>query len=156
MNRIKKWRQLVFYSVIITLIVMVNLFIIRLAFVHGPSMKPTLEDMSMVFVLQLLYSPKNGDVVVFDSKTPFNVSAVKRVIAVGGQRVRIEKNWVYINDQLLSEPYLNSGAWNNEDFSVTVPDGYVFVMGDNRGESKDSRDFGCIPVSRIIGKVLFK
>ena len=135
---------------------MLNLTVIRLAFIHGSSMSPNLDHGSVAIVWQLFYYPQNGDIVVFDSKTVLGVSVVKRVIAVGGQTVLIKNNMVYLDDLLIDEPYLYEYNWSTPNLSVYVPSDYVFVMGDNRNQSKDSRDFGCLPVSSIIGKVLFK
>ncbi len=82
-------------------------------------------------------------------------SYIKRVIGVGGDRIRIEEGKVYLNDEELDEPYLREGIiTEGGTFSnITVPEGYVFVMGDNRPHSTDSRSFGCIPVRKIESKV---
>jgi signal peptidase I len=153
--RISFSRKLFFYVVIALIILFINLYIIRLAFVYGPSMKPAIKHMSAVLVLCFLCAPQNGDIVVFDSRTPFGISAVKRVIATGGQNVRIENSMVYLDNELLLENYLFETEWRSPSINIDVPEGSVFVMGDNRRESKDSRDFGCISVERIIGKVLW-
>ena len=144
-----------FFALFILLIVFFNLFVVRLAFVHGSSMEPNLANNSVVLVWQMLYHPKNGDIVVISSKTSLGVSAVKRILATEGQKLRITNNQVYLNDRLLSEPYLLKNDWKSEDINIYVPDGHVFVMGDNRDGSKDSRDIGCIPAYLIIGKVFF-
>lgn len=85
-------------------------------------------------------------------------SYIKRVIGVAGDKIEIKDGKVYLNDELLQEDYLDEGVITDMGtyglFSeVVVPEGYVFVMGDNRGHSTDSRCFGCIPVSKIEGKV---
>ena len=86
-------------------------------------------------------------------------SYIKRVIAIEGDKVEIKDGHVFINDKLLSEPYLSdgvvteaTGVFNN----FVVPKGYVFLMGDNRSGSMDCREFGCIPVSKIESKVVFR
>lgn len=83
-------------------------------------------------------------------------SYIKRVIGVAGDKIKIEEGKVYLNDQELDEPYLREGiTTEGVTFNdITVPDGYVFVMGDNRPHSTDSRSFGCIPVEKIESKVL--
>ena len=79
------------------------------------------------------------------------VSYIKRIIGVAGDTIKIEDGKVYLNGELLDEPYLNEGMTTE-----AVPDGYVFVMGDNREHSTDSRSFGCIPVDKIESRVAFR
>lgn len=83
------------------------------------------------------------------------ISYIKRVIAVAGDHIKIEEGKVYLNGEELNEPYLREGITTKSDLftDVTVPEGYVFVMGDNRPHSTDSRSFGCIPVEKIESKV---
>ncbi len=87
-------------------------------------------------------------------------SFIKRVIALPGEKIEILNGKVYINGEVLYEPYLVDGLetpmLDGEFYSLTVPENCVFVMGDNRTGSSDSRVFGCIPMSRIEGKVLFR
>ena len=82
-------------------------------------------------------------------------SYIKRVIAVGGDHIKIEDGKVYLNGEELEEPYLRDGITTESSLftDITVPEGYVFVMGDNRPHSTDSRSFGCIPVEKIESKV---
>ncbi len=86
------------------------------------------------------------------------VSYIKRIIGVAGDTIKIEDGKVYLNGELLDEPYLNEGMTTEAVLftEVTVPDGYVFVMGDNREHSTDSRSFGCIPVDKIESRVAFR
>lgn len=85
-------------------------------------------------------------------------SYIKRVIGIAGDHIKIEDGKVYLNGEELSEEYLREGiTTENQIFSeVTVPEGCVFVMGDNRPHSTDSRSFGCIPIEKIESKVLFR
>lgn len=85
-------------------------------------------------------------------------SFIKRVIGVAGDHIKIEEGKVYLNGEELNEPYLREGiSTSGETFNdIVVPDGYVFVMGDNRPHSTDSRVFGCIPVEKIESKVLIR
>lgn len=85
-------------------------------------------------------------------------SYIKRIIALPGEQVLIENGNVYIDGQLLKETYLDPNVKTpNHIFSnFTVPEGYLFVMGDNRAGSKDSREFGCIPMSKVESKVLLR
>lgn len=86
------------------------------------------------------------------------VSYIKRIIGVAGDTIKFQDGKVYLNGELLDEPYLNDGIVTEPVIftEVTVPDGYVFVMGDNREHSTDSRSFGCIPVDKIESKVAFR
>ena len=87
-------------------------------------------------------------------------SFIKRVIALPGEHVKIEDGKVYINGEVLDEPYLQEGLettnLDGEFYDLIVPQGCIFAMGDNRSGSKDCREFGCIPVEKIEGKVLFR
>lgn len=86
-------------------------------------------------------------------------SYIKRVIAVEGDHVLIENGKVYINGELQHEEYLAEGVTTEKTgdfYDLTVPEGYIFVMGDNRSQSVDSRVFGCIPLDKVEGKVLFR
>jgi len=86
------------------------------------------------------------------------ISYIKRVIGVEGDRVQIKNGKVYVNGQKLQEEYLLEGTNTKSVFynDITVPEGYVYVMGDNRDESMDSRTFGCIPLEKIEGKVILR
>ena len=81
---------------------------------------------------------------------------IKRVIAVGGETIEIRSNTVYIDDVALDEPYLRPGSRMEAFGPVTVPDGEVFVMGDNRNQSEDSRRFGAVPVGDVIGRAFVR
>ena len=82
-------------------------------------------------------------------------SYIKRVIGVAGDHIKIEDGKVYLNGKELQEPYLREGIKTESDMftDVTVPEGYIFVMGDNRPHSTDSRSFGCIPLEKVESKV---
>ena len=86
------------------------------------------------------------------------ISYIKRIIAVEGDHIQIQEGKVYLNGEELDEPYLAEGevTTGGTFFDITVPEGYVFVMGDNRDHSIDSRSFGCIPVKKIESKVLIR
>jgi len=85
-------------------------------------------------------------------------SFIKRVIALEGDHVKIQDNKVYVNGELLNEEYLSSDVITKSDVfnDFIVPDGYIFAMGDNRTKSTDCRDFGCIPLDKIEGIVVFR
>ena len=116
----------------------------------------------MVFAEKISHnfaSPKRGDIITFEDPNTANRILIKRVIAVGGQTVDIKNNKVYVDDAELDEPYTNglpSKKLNNTTitYPYTVPEGSVWVMGDNRTNSSDSRAFGAISEQNIIGRAL--
>lgn len=145
----RHYRPLIYILVII----LINLFLFRIAFVYGESMEPTLHNGQPLLVKCFAYEPVRGEIVVTTTKNSFNRNLIKRVIAVEGDVIQITADSVLLNGELLSEPYLATAPVYSP-LEMTVPEGYVFLMGDNRNFSRDSRDIGCIPVSEIIGKVI--
>ena len=144
-------------------LILVFTFIGRIIGMDGSSMMPTLHDHDMLLLQSIGYTPESGDVVVL-SKKSFREGQpiVKRVIAVGGQTVDIDYQTgaVYVDGEALDEPYLNEPMeepWYEDLTSVTVPEGSVFVMGDNRNHSNDSRDvtLGTVDTRYLLGKAEF-
>ena len=137
-------------------------FAIRLVGVVGDSMYPTLHNGDKLTLLSnFFYEPKVGDIVVlkapdFDDDKPI----VKRVIATEGQTVDIDftTGEVYVDGVLQDEPYINEPTYrdNGTEFPLTVPENCIFVMGDNRNHSTDSRDprIGCVDQRYVLGKAL--
>jgi signal peptidase I len=125
--------------------------------IASESMEPTLRPGDHVLVEKLSYrfgSPRRGDLVVF--RTPDRSSlAVKRIVGLAGDRVAIEDGVLAINGHLQREPYVDQSRVDSVYFGpVVVPPGDVFVMGDNRADSHDSRDYGAVPQRSLIGRVL--
>ncbi len=143
-------------------IVLIFVFVVRIITVSGYSMEPTLLWGDRVAVQSMLYTPKRGDVVVMDGYINYGDPLVKRIIAVGGDTVDIDfsTGTVMLNGERLDEPYLTSLTKLSYDvvFPVVVPEGTVFVMGDNRPNSLDSRssEVGFIDERDIMGKVLLR
>ena len=145
-------------------ILLVFMFLLRMVIVSGPSMKQTLLDGDRLILLSnVLYkNPKYGDIVVA-SKDSFKDGEpiIKRVIATEGQKVNIdfEKGIVYVDDIPLDEPYTNTptNLMEGTIFPLIVEEGCVFVLGDNRNDSLDSRSFeiGQIDKRELLGKVFF-
>lgn len=134
----------------------------RVIGVDGGSMEPTLHEHDMLLLQSVGYQPAQGDVVVLTKESFLPQPIVKRVIAVGGQRVDIDyaAGTVAVDGVVLDEPYLNE--WMREpDFahisSIEVPEGSIFVMGDNRNHSSDSRDvrLGLVDERYVLGRALF-
>ncbi|MBQ8509011.1 MAG: signal peptidase I [Clostridia bacterium] len=156
------------FVITITAVLMVFTFLLRPAYVVGPSMENTLHEDDALIVSNLFYTPKQGDIVVFQSPDSVQVgdeAVVKRVIATEGQTVDIDfETWtVTVDGEVLDEPYVNylEGMYMRSydlEFPITVPDGCVFLMGDNRNHSLDSRssDIGCVDTRFIFGRVLFR
>jgi signal peptidase I len=156
-----EWVQALVCSVLTVVILFT--FVIRLIGVDGRSMVPTLQHGDRLLVLNsMLYDDyKYGDIVVLRKDTFMQDPIVKRVIATEGQKVDIDfaNGYVYVDDVLLGEDYINELTFLEEgtEFPLTVPENSVFVMGDNRNHSSDSRDsrLGTVDTRYVIGKAVF-
>ena len=156
-----EWVQALVCSVLAVVILFT--FVIRLIGVDGRSMVPTLQDGDRLLVLNsMLYDDyQYGDIVVLRKDTFLKDPIVKRVIAVEGQTVDIDFSTgsVYVDGALLDEDYINELTFLEEgtEFPLTVPENSVFVMGDNRNHSSDSRDsrLGTVDERYVIGKAVF-
>ena len=141
--------------------VIVFTFIVRVVNVSGTSMLDTLHNNDKILVSGLFYSPSQGDVVVLRKESFSDEPIVKRIIAVEGQTVSIdfEEGVVCVDGEALDEPYVFTPTNRRIDFEddTVVPDGCLFVMGDNRNGSIDSRDLriGCVDKRLVMGRALF-
>ena len=153
-------------------------YLIRPVTVDGRSMVPTLQNQDKLVMRRILYQPHQGDVVVVsnyaghlldsngnvvESGSALNEILIKRVIAVAGQtiEVREDEGRVYVDGQPLDEPYVNEPTLTNDgafDYPITIPEGYIFVMGDNRNHSTDSRSsyVGLIAKEDVLGNAFFR
>lgn len=142
--------------------VLVFAFFVRIIGIKGPSMQPTFHNGDSVIISNLFFEPQYGDVVVLRELTFQKEPIIKRVIATEGQTVDIDfdAGIVYVDGKALDEPYIAEATHNRIDFDgkITVPENCVFVMGDNRNDSTDSRSsqIGCVDRRCIMGKVLIR
>jgi signal peptidase I len=149
---------------IITAIVvawLIKTLLVQPFFIPSGSMEPTLMPGDRVLVSKLSYrfgSPKPGDIVVFvapKAEEPIETDFIKRIIGVPGMQVQEVDGEMIINGKPKSEPYITPDNPMSDYGPITVPPGRVFVMGDNRGNSKDSRYFGSISKTSLVGKAFF-
>lgn len=141
-------------------------FFIQAFWIPSPSMTPTLEVGDRVLVNKLSYKLHDvgrGDVVVFERPPAASTGGdeeihdlIKRVIAIGGDTIEARGGHVYVNGEAIDEPYLDEPGSTDNLPLQTVPDDQVFVMGDNRRNSEDSRRFGPVPEDRIVGRAFMR
>jgi len=151
------------FCLALAIMVVLFLFVFRYVTVDGNSMNNTLFDGDKLIISNFNYEPETGDIVVIYIEGA-NKPYIKRVIATEGQTVKIDfEKWeVYVDGVLLDEPYVNFregedmhyAAFYNGEF--VVPEGQVYVMGDNRNYSTDSRVLGCLEEHNIIGRVIIR
>jgi signal peptidase I len=166
---------------VFVLTILINMFILQMYKVEGHSMDPTLQDQERMIISKISHTfksmPDYGDVVVIDSRTqrPRTIKDdffenpliylitgkseefmyVKRVIGKPGDTLEFKDNKVYRNGQELEETYIKESMIVQGDHTYTIPENHVFVMGDNRNNSKDSRHIGPVPLDHVLGKKLF-
>lgn len=139
----------------VVLALVVRGFVVETFVVLGPSMEPTLHDLERLFVNKLVYrlrEPSRGDIVVFAYPRDLHRDFIKRVIGLPGDTVEIRDGRVFINGEFIQEPYVVYPDHHTNHGLVTVPSDSVFVLGDNRRNSEDSRYFGFVPLANIRGR----
>lgn len=157
-KEMKEWAQAIITAVVLALLI--RMFLFEIILVDGSSMEPTLYDRNRVFVNKIGYligEPQHGDVIIFKTPEGNQSNYVKRLIGLPGDRIRIENGIVYLNNQPLDEPYIADPPYNDY-AEATVPEGTFFALGDNRNDSKDSRDFriGFVPRENLVGKAVWR
>lgn len=165
-----EWIDSAVLTVMVLLLVFTFLF--RQVKIDGDSMYPTLQDGERVIISDMFYTPKYGDIVVISSEVYDNVPIIKRVIATEGQWIEITGGSVYVGEDRLkmykvsdefvgntyTEEIIASGLLGSYDYPIKVPKNHVFVLGDNREVSLDSRTevIGFIDCRQILGKALYR
>ena len=135
-------------------------FVLEAFRIPSESMVPTLEVGDRVFVNKFIYrftEPEKGDVVVFESVNGGEEDLIKRIVGVAGDEVEVRNGTLLVNGEDREEPYLNRNLPFNDSYGPSeVPEGHVFVMGDNRANSADSRVFGPLPIENIEGEAFVR
>lgn len=163
------WEWLKALLIAFGLAAIIRVFLFTPIVVDGESMMPTLEDGDKMIVSKIAYTigaPKRFDVIVFHA--PEGKDYIKRIIGLPGDQIEYRDDVLYVNGEAVEEPYLDQykaeliGMPLTGDFTLEeiigedlVPENHVFVLGDNRRESKDSRRIGVIPIDKIIGDTKF-
>ncbi len=152
-------------AVCIIVVLVIYVFVARPHKVSGSSMFPNFHDNDYLITNIVGYrftSPQRGQVIIFKNPRDLSQYFIKRIIGLPGETVIVQNAHVYINGQLLNEPYLNlavltaPGQFLQEGRDVSVPPDNYIVMGDNRSNSSDSREWGFVPKDDIIGQALFR
>ncbi len=154
-----RWLSEVIETVVpaVLIAVLINLFLAQATRVYGQSMEPSLHTDQRLVVEKLSYNfhePCRGDIVILQVPQAGSGLLIKRVIGLPGEKMEIKGGRVYINEQPQEEPYLSSQS-QRDMRAIVVPPEHVFVLGDNRNFSNDSRSFGPVPLDNILGRAWF-
>ncbi len=153
------WETVETVLIALVLALFIRQFIVESYIVQGNSMRPTLQPNERLLVNKLAYRfrrLRDGDIIVFQPPLVSNKDYIKRVVAVGGERVAIRAGRVYVNGRLKPETFLPDDFRGNSDLPPeVVPQGDIFVLGDNRRNSEDSRYFGFVADRAVRGQAIF-
>ncbi len=156
LKELYEWTQAIAIAIVVALII--NQFFFAIVQVEGDSMLPTLVNKQRLVITKFLYKPEQHDIVIVKSEA-LGKHIVKRVIAVPGQEIDIDPQTgdVYVDGVMLDEPYIKDKihplrVGSKYNYPFVVPEDTVFVMGDNRNNSQDSRSIGVVKFDEIVGK----
>lgn len=149
-----EWLKTTMAFLISTVVMLTILHFIRFPEIDGESMQPTYQDGQRVVVLYTKNVSRGDVAIVWCDQLDEYI--VKRVIGVSGDRICISNGHLYVNDKLVFEPYINDQNWVSDDFYLltNVTEDQLFLMGDNRCHSNDSRVFGTFPKNNVFGKAI--
>lgn len=166
---IREWIEGILIAFVIAMVI--RTFVVQAFRIPTGSMQETLKIRDRILVTKFIYGnrsilklrePKRGDIIVFIYPENPKKDYIKRLIALGGEKVLIKNGEIYINGKRLQSPpsitsryYFNAGYFGDENEGITVPEGHFFVLGDNSGNSKDSRYWGFVPRKNLIGQAFF-
>ncbi|MFA6078389.1 MAG: signal peptidase I [Candidatus Omnitrophota bacterium] len=173
-GQFREWTESIIIAVVLALII--RAFVVQAFKIPSGSMIPTFEVGDRIFVSKFIYGAKipftdfrlpavrqpiRGDIIVFKSPETPKKDFVKRLIALGGETVEIKDSSIFINDKMIDSPssiraitYYNVGDYGREGVPVKVPKNAYYVLGDNSGNSRDSRYWGFVPEKNVIGKAI--
>ncbi|MDK2802977.1 MAG: signal peptidase I [Oscillospiraceae bacterium] len=159
-KEIFEWVEAIIFSLVV--VVLIFTFVFRVVGVDGRSMEPTLKNEDRVLISHLFYKPKKGDIVVLNDQTEDRKPIIKRIIGTEGDTIDINfiNGKVIVNGIPLEEPYIDENTLTPGDieFPVTVPTGHIFVLGDNRNNSLDSRhsEIGMADSKDLLGRAFVR
>jgi signal peptidase I len=156
-SRLLQWRSLANLALqLAVLALLIAAFFMRLPQVSGPSMAPNIASGEYVLINTFAFrfaAPERGEVVAFRHDEQTHDVFIKRIVGLPGDRVRIDRGTVFVNGVELAEPYVRYADPRSFP-EIAVPAGSVYVLGDNRADSDDSRFFGTVPFERILGRAI--
>ncbi|WP_084024037.1 signal peptidase I [Vulcanibacillus modesticaldus] len=151
LRNIYEWLKSLVIAALLAYII--HTFLFAIVIVSGPSMEPTLHNGERLILNKIVYKihpPERGDIIVFHATETDDY--IKRVIGIPGDKIEFKNNQLFVNGQPVEEPYLGD-VYTGDISPFTVPDETLYVLGDNRNNSSDSRIFGPVAIDKVVGRV---